>query len=129
MTVRLSALRSDRPLPPGRFLVLISVRSWVNSRAVVRLEELHQLKHLMTSSGIEPAIFRLVAYCLNQVRYRVPHLSIHKLLKNAFNRRNERICSNYVEIKVHPSIRGFCLQLFKTVIILEPSPIYSSRPS
>jgi hypothetical protein len=26
MAVRLSALRSGRPLPPGRFLVLISVR-------------------------------------------------------------------------------------------------------
>jgi hypothetical protein len=29
MAVRLSALRADRPLhPPGRFLVLISVRGW-----------------------------------------------------------------------------------------------------
>jgi hypothetical protein len=26
MTVRMSALRAGRPLPPGRFLVLISVR-------------------------------------------------------------------------------------------------------
>jgi hypothetical protein len=37
----------------------------------VRLEGLGQLKYLMTSSGIELATFRLVAKCLNQLRYRV----------------------------------------------------------
>jgi hypothetical protein len=43
--------------PPGRFLVLISVRDWVDPRATVRLE----LKKKSISSGLEPAIFRLVA--------------------------------------------------------------------
>jgi hypothetical protein len=33
MAVRLSTLRSGSPLPPGRFLVLISVRGGVDSRA------------------------------------------------------------------------------------------------
>jgi hypothetical protein len=50
-----SALRVDRPLPPRRFLVLISVRGRVDPRAIVRL----------------------AAQCLNQLRYRVP---IHKLV-------------------------------------------------
>jgi hypothetical protein len=39
----------------------------------VRLEGLDKLKNPMTSSRFEPAIFRLVAYCLNQVCYHVPH--------------------------------------------------------
>jgi hypothetical protein len=45
MTVRFSALRGGRPLSPGRFVVLISVRGWVNSRVMVQLEELYQLKY------------------------------------------------------------------------------------
>jgi hypothetical protein len=39
--------------------------------AIVRLEGLGQLKNAVTSSGIEPATFRLTAYCLNKLRYRV----------------------------------------------------------
>jgi hypothetical protein len=61
MAVRLSALRAGRRLPPGRLLVLISVRSLVDPRAIVRLEGLDQLRIPMTSSGIKPGTFRLVA--------------------------------------------------------------------
>jgi hypothetical protein len=43
MAVR-SLLRSGRSLPPGRFLVLISVRDRVDPTAIVRLEGLSQLK-------------------------------------------------------------------------------------
>jgi hypothetical protein len=41
------------------------------ARAIVRLEGLGQLKK-STSSGLEPATFRLVAECLSQLRYRMP---------------------------------------------------------
>jgi hypothetical protein len=71
MAVRLSALNPGLPLSPRRFLVLISVTGRVDPRAIVRLEELGQLKNLLTSSGIETVIFRLVAQCLKQLHYPV----------------------------------------------------------
>jgi hypothetical protein len=60
MAVRLLALFTGHPLPLGRFLVLISVRGWVEPRAIVQLEGLGQLNNPVTSLGIEPAIFQLV---------------------------------------------------------------------
>jgi hypothetical protein len=56
MAVTLSVSSSSPPLPPGRFLVVISVRGLVDPRPVVQLEGLGQLKNPVTSSGIEPVV-------------------------------------------------------------------------
>jgi len=60
--VRLSAQRNGRLYPPRKkCLILIPVRGWV------RPEGLWQWKIPMAPSRIEPATFRLVAQCLNQL--------------------------------------------------------------
>jgi hypothetical protein len=61
MVVRLSALRAGRPLFSGRFLVLISLSGRVDTKAIMRLERLGQLKNPMTSSGFKHATFWLAA--------------------------------------------------------------------
>jgi hypothetical protein len=55
------------------------------------LEGLGQLKNPMTSPGIEPATFWLVAQCLNQLRYRVLQ-SGYKHITSDMNRKPE-FCS------------------------------------
>jgi hypothetical protein len=52
----------------------ISVRGWVDRRAIVWLKELGQLRYSVISSGIDPVTFRLVTWYLNQLHYRLPQM-------------------------------------------------------
>jgi hypothetical protein len=93
MAVRLSALHAGCPLPPQEDYWYSFVRGWVNSRAIVWLEGLGQLKNPITSLGTEPVTLQLVAQCLNQLCYRLPPNTLPELDKICWE------CAEYITTK------------------------------
>ena len=70
------------PLPPVNIPGSYSLRGWVDTRVIVQPKGLCRWKFPMTPSGIEPATYRLLTQCLNQLPNRVsPDITCSSVLK------------------------------------------------
>jgi hypothetical protein len=123
MVVRLSVLRTGRIHPQDMFLVLMSVRGWVDPRVIV--ERLCQRKIPMTPSGIEPATFRFVAQYLNHcATISGPRQWTYKVNIEARSCNScwsgKAISNTYCECAACNALAPYCH--------LRPAPLYSILP-
>jgi hypothetical protein len=109
MVVKMSALRADRPLPPGRFLVLISDGGWVDPKAIVlpeRLGKLEKSNDLIGNRTRDPSDCSIVSK---------PTTLPRAPLKTSFH---NKFCLNHLWGYVTLSVSNF---------IRKKSPVHSMR--
>jgi hypothetical protein len=104
--VKLSALCAGRPLPPGRFLVPISVRARVNPRDIVRLEGVGDLKESNDLIAILSYIKKKLKYYCIFFKDQLPHTISGRYIKRSHCHTGSFVChigSNYslLEFKMY----------------------------
>jgi len=105
--VRLSALCTSCLYTQEIFLLLFSVRGWVDPKAIVQPEGLCRRKILVTPSGIKSATLQHVVGCVNQLRHHVPQEQLITVLI-VTNSSHPHLNILFL-CKIHPNITLLCM--------------------